>query len=296
MRRAAIRVSSSPHDADDAVADATLALLETAPGDVQNPEAYATTITKRRAVDRIRAQRRSLAREVRYTALACPEEDFTEVVARRDEADWVAEQCEVLLKPVPREILLRVAEDEPVIDIARSLGITERSVESHLLRARRTMRSALARTLAGLLAGFDLSRRQMTAGAVPMVAAAAASLVIVALPHHSPEVALQPTIKPSVAAQEESRPSAVDAGVPLRAPVVVKAARANTAPKSLPAAVAKESTKSPVVTTSIARVTTYEADDGHESENVVVRYMNCLENLSITTTSLTCRDEEPAPY
>lgn len=179
-RRAAARLVGDGPDADDCVS-AAIELAVTS-GPLTTPEGWLVEVTRRRAVDLVRrrtaernAWRRALARQMAGDAL-----DFVENLADYDAARWLATEAESL--PVStRRVLERLGEGASAADIAATLGVTRRSVESHTLRARLHLRAAWARSLAAvaaLLAGVRKLARPSTVGGSAALSAAVASVAV----------------------------------------------------------------------------------------------------------------------
>lgn len=182
MVRVAQSVLRSRADAEECAASAIAQVVAQARLDVENYEAYLVTVVKRRALDMRRAHGRAWRRTVRY---ASHEEvsaaDIAEDVVARAEAVWADTAARRLLSPRVYRLLQMVGDGVPTSQIALELGLTSRAVESHLLRARRVMRAALAHALA-LLGALGFALRRIFVVSAPTTAAAAAVVLLVTAP------------------------------------------------------------------------------------------------------------------
>ncbi|MDI9882834.1 sigma-70 family RNA polymerase sigma factor [Streptomyces sp. HNM0645] len=178
LLKVARRRSMSPEDAEDAVHEAMLRAAENPHLDDERLGAWLTTVTMRLCVDRYRQVSREA--EVRSSPrLVVPRPaPLDEVVCDRAEARWLAVRSGEL--PARQAEALRLkSEDLDVGEVAREMGLSYRTVESLLARARRTLRASLAGTLG--LALWLLGRRPRTGShAHPVVAASAAATLAVA--------------------------------------------------------------------------------------------------------------------
>lgn len=174
---------ASPEDAEDAAHDA----LEAAIGTAERPDsdmAWLSTVARRREVDRVRRR----AREQRVAAGRSADHDPTTVgpeesVVERAHASWLAASLGEL-PSTTREVVDAVGSGMAPAEVARSMNLSPRSVESHLTRARRHLRrlGALGIPLGALL-GWALRRQPgsrsapaAVAFAVPVLATAVALL------------------------------------------------------------------------------------------------------------------------
>ncbi|MCA1674617.1 MAG: sigma-70 family RNA polymerase sigma factor [Actinobacteria bacterium] len=208
---------ASREDAEDATHDALLAAI----GQPQHPQsevAWLSTVAKRRRVDLIRQR----VREDRVPAAASEASDPTavgpeDVVVERAHASWLTASL-TQLPPTTREVVDAVGSGMAPAEVASSMNLSARSVESHLTRARRHLRRMGALGLPiGVLLGWALRSRPGSrvalVAAVPVVAA-----VVVLLPSSRP---LEP--------RPEAAPTAPATALP--APAV-----GAPAPRSLPGA------------------------------------------------------------
>ncbi|MEU2581913.1 sigma-70 family RNA polymerase sigma factor [Streptomyces avermitilis] len=178
LLKVARRRSMSPEDAEDAVHEAMLRAAERPDLDDERLGAWLTTVTMRLCVDRYRQVNRE-AEVHRSPTLAAPGPvPVEEAVCDRAEARWLAVRSGEL--PARQAEALRLkSEDLDVGQVAVRMGLSYRTVESLLARARRTLRSSLAGTLG--LALFLWGRGKPRAGGhtqAAVVTSTAATLVV----------------------------------------------------------------------------------------------------------------------
>lgn len=207
-QRALVRVraaGASKEQAEDCVQDAVVDLLAAKHNSqVEKPEAWLTTVSRRRFVDQLRRRRReqtALARtdaETRILGI-----DPSEAIADRDQARWMAAALDEL-PATTREVVRRAGAGMPQAEIAAELGLSARSVESHLTRARRLLRRlAAAAVLPVCAAAMNAWRWLGGSGVATAKVALAAVSVPVALGTVSmlptaPDQALTPQPPPAV--------------------------------------------------------------------------------------------------
>ena len=91
MVSASRSVLGSSEDAYDCAAEAMAQVLERAPQDVVNAEAFLVTVARRRAIDHYRRGQRERRRDAQLAAYEQTSVvDIAEDVARRAEAAWAA--------------------------------------------------------------------------------------------------------------------------------------------------------------------------------------------------------------
>lgn len=187
MVRAARKVLGSRDEAEDCAGDAVVQVLErpqlAAAG---NLEAMLVTVAKRRALDQLRIREREQRREQRLTAVReTPVEDVAHSVTSSVEEARVDAAVRQLLPAKSYELVRLIADGAAVGEAAQQLGVTKRAAESHLLRARRALREALAHTL--VLIGLGAAGvRRFTTGPAVATTAASAVLVLAALTATAP--------------------------------------------------------------------------------------------------------------
>lgn len=179
---------ASREDAEDATHDALLAAIGQ-PEHPQSEVAWLSTVARRRRVDLIRQR----VREQRVPASAPGACDPTaagpeDEVVDRAHASWLAASL-TQLPATTREVVDAVGAGMAPAEVASSMNLSARSVESHLSRARRHLRrmGALGIPLGAML-GWALRTRP--GSRVAPAALAAAVPVVVAV------VALLPSSKP----------------------------------------------------------------------------------------------------
>ncbi|WP_426568235.1 sigma-70 family RNA polymerase sigma factor [Streptomyces canus] len=185
LLKVARRRSVSLEDAEDAVHEAMLRAAERPDLDDERLAAWLTTVTMRLCVDRHRQVSREAEVHRSPTLVEPGPVPVDEVVCDRAEARWLAVRSGEL--PARQAEALRLkSEDLDVSQVAVRMGLSYRTVESLLARARRTLRNSLAGTL-GLVLFLSGRGRPRAGGHAQAVALAstAATLVVAgfALPH-----------------------------------------------------------------------------------------------------------------
>ncbi|MBC2902247.1 RNA polymerase sigma factor [Streptomyces cupreus] len=178
LLRVARRRSMSLEDAEDAVHEAMLRAAERPDLDDERLAAWLTTVTIRLCVDRYRQVNREAEVRTSPTLIAPGPVPVEEAVCDRAEAKWLAVRSGEL--PARQAEALRLkSEDLDVGQVAVRMGLSYRTVESLLARARRTLRNSLAGTLglALFLWGRGRPRGASQAQAVAL-ASTAATLVV----------------------------------------------------------------------------------------------------------------------
>ncbi|WP_406446357.1 sigma-70 family RNA polymerase sigma factor [Streptomyces sp. NBC_01613] len=181
LLKVARRRSMSPEDAEDAVHEAMLRAAERPDLDDERIGAWLTTVTMRLCVDRYRQVNREAEVRSSPTLVAPGPVPVEEAVCDRAEAKWLAVRSGEL--PARQAEALRLkSEDLDVGQVAVRMGLSYRTVESLLARARRTLRNSLAGTLG--LAVFMWGRGKLRAGGhaqAVAVTSTAATLVVTGL-------------------------------------------------------------------------------------------------------------------
>lgn len=179
---------ASREDAEDATHDALLAAIGQ-PEHPQSEVAWLSTVARRRRVDLIRQR----VRDQRMPASSPGASDPTaagpeDVVVDRAHASWLAASL-TQLPATTREVVDAVGSGMAPSEVASSMNLSTRSVESHLTRARRHLRRMGALSIpVGAMLGWALRARP--GSRVAPAALAAAVPVVVAV------VALLPASKP----------------------------------------------------------------------------------------------------
>ncbi|MEV3992553.1 sigma-70 family RNA polymerase sigma factor [Streptomyces sp. NPDC049837] len=175
LLKVARRRSVSLEDAEDAVHEAMLRAAEQPHLDDERLGAWLTTVTMRLCVDRHRQVHRE-ADPGRAAALVPPgPAPVDELVCDRAEAKWLAVRSGELPARQAEALWLK-SEDLDVGQVARKMGLSYRTVESLLARARRTLRNSLAATLA--LALWLCGRGRPRGTQVVAAASTAATLAV----------------------------------------------------------------------------------------------------------------------
>jgi RNA polymerase sigma factor (sigma-70 family) len=178
LLKVARRRSMSQEDAEDAVHDAMLRAAERPDLDEERLGAWLTTVTMRLCVDRYRQVNREAEVGVSPRLIAPGPVPVEEAVCDRAEAKWLAVRSGELPARQAEALWLK-SEDLDVGQVAVKMGLSYRTVESLLARARRTLRTSLAATLGFVL--YLLSRGRLKAGGKAQavaVASTAATLVV----------------------------------------------------------------------------------------------------------------------
>ncbi|MFJ9906931.1 sigma-70 family RNA polymerase sigma factor [Streptomyces sp. NPDC101152] len=181
LLKVARRRSMSQEDAEDAVHEAMLRAAERPDLDDERLGAWLTTVTMRLCVDRYRQVNREAEVGRRPTLVAPGPVPVEEAVCDRAEAKWLAVRSGEL--PARQAEALRLkSEDLDVSQVAVRMGLSYRTVESLLARARRTLRASLAGTLG--LVMFLVGRGRLRGGGkaqVVAVSSTAATLAVAGL-------------------------------------------------------------------------------------------------------------------
>ncbi|MET7622305.1 sigma-70 family RNA polymerase sigma factor [Streptomyces sp. NPDC005408] len=146
LLKVARRRSMSLEDAEDAVHEAMLRAAERPELDDERLGAWLTTVTMRLCVDRYRQVNRESEVRSQPTLLSPVPVPVEEAVCDRAEARWLARRSGELPARQAEALWLK-SEDLDVGQVAMKMGLSYRTVESLLARARRTLRHSLAATL-----------------------------------------------------------------------------------------------------------------------------------------------------
>lgn len=187
LLKVARRRSASMEDAEDAVHEAMLRAVQQPHLDHERLGAWLTTVTMRLCVDRHRQVSREAEVHTSPTLLAPGPVPVDEAVCDRAEAQWLAVRSGELPARQAEALWLK-SEDLDVGEVAMKMGLSYRTVESLLARARRTLRSSLAATLGMALWLCGRAARPRTgsntqAVAMASTAATLAAAVLLVLPH-----------------------------------------------------------------------------------------------------------------
>jgi RNA polymerase sigma factor (sigma-70 family) len=179
LLKVARRRSMSLEDAEDAVHEAMLRAAERPDLDDERLAAWLTTVTMRLCVDRYRQVNREAEVRTSPTLIAPGPVPVEEAVCDRAEARWLAVRSGEL--PARQAEALRLkSEDLDVGQVAVRMGLSYRTVESLLARARRTLRNSLAATLGFALFLLGRGRPRPVGKAQAVAAASTAATLAVA--------------------------------------------------------------------------------------------------------------------
>ncbi|PAZ16821.1 RNA polymerase subunit sigma [Streptomyces sp. SA15] len=178
LLKVARRRSMSLEDAEDAVHEAMLRAAERPDLDDERLAAWLTTVTMRLCVDRYRQVNREAEVRTSPTLIAPGPVPVDEAVCDRAEAKWLAVRSGEL--PARQAEALRLkSQDLDVGQVAVRMGLSYRTVESLLARARRTLRNSLAATLGVAL--FLLGRGRPRGGGRAQAVAATSTAATLAM-------------------------------------------------------------------------------------------------------------------
>lgn len=184
LLKVARRRSMSLQDAEDAVHEAMARAAERPHLDGDRLGAWLTSVTIRLCIDQHRQLSRDagICRRVGSMLTVPSTVPHEEAVCDRAEAKWLAQQSVELPKNQVEALRLK-AQDFEVAQVAQRIGLTYKAAESVLGRARRTLRAALAATLA-VAVGMWRSRPRLDGGtptaAPPAVLASAGTTLMIA--------------------------------------------------------------------------------------------------------------------
>jgi RNA polymerase sigma factor (sigma-70 family) len=188
VRNAAVRrcqsAGATAEEAEDSVHDALVTMLEAPDGaPVHKPGAWVATVSHRRWVDHVRRGSRERVVLQREQVMKGPDLDPADVVADRDQAQWLVASLKALPKTT-QDVCWAVGKGKSQNEVAKDFGITPRSVESHLTRARRLLRGLRIVAFIPAIAAVERMLRRWPG--VPEVAAAtmpvAVTVAVVMLP------------------------------------------------------------------------------------------------------------------
>jgi RNA polymerase sigma factor (sigma-70 family) len=166
-------------DAEDAVHEAMLRAAENPHLDDERLGAWLTTVTVRICVDRYRQANREAEARTSPTLVAPGPVPVEEAVCDRAEARWLAVRSGELPARQAEALWLK-SEDLDVGQVANKMGLSYRTVESLLARARRTLRNSLAATLSGAVWLVWRGRPGMGGNAKVVVVSSAAAATLTA--------------------------------------------------------------------------------------------------------------------
>jgi RNA polymerase sigma factor (sigma-70 family) len=163
-------------DAEDAVHEAMVRAAERANVDDDRLGAWVTSVTVRLCVDRFRQVSREAQVQMRWVQATLGEATVEEAVCDRAEAVWLAGRSGDLPARQAQALSLQ-AEGLDLSQIAHRTGLSYQAVQSLLARARRTLRAALAGTLAVAVLLWR-GRPRLAGGSAQTVALASAAVTL----------------------------------------------------------------------------------------------------------------------
>lgn len=288
--REATRVLGQRNDAEDCAHDALLAALQRPDSldTARRQDGWITVVARRRSIDHIRRNRRNGALSHSF---GDPDErlapDFSDDIASRLTAQVLAEDI-AELPPATQSVLRQLAAGGTTADAAQALGITKRSADSHLHRARRHLRERWLTALAALTGVFTLARRPARGAAVALAAVPVALLLAVAQEPQAPVLRTQPANVPAIAPTTVER----DPGALLVAAAATEPSQAAHRPPDVE--VASRSSAQPA-TREVAGVTpapntsvkVTHKDDGEDTPPLEA-IQRCLDELTVNPTYVGC--------
>ena len=138
--RLCLAAGATVEEAEDCVHEALVELLEVAdPESVRTPAGWVATVSRRRFIDQVRRRCRERVASRRERAAAIAPVDPADLVADRDLARYLVRSMAALPRTT-REVCAAIGAGKSEADVAESLGLSARAVESHLTRARRRLR------------------------------------------------------------------------------------------------------------------------------------------------------------
>ncbi|MFI9381812.1 RNA polymerase sigma factor [Kutzneria sp. NPDC052558] len=172
--RLCLAAGATVEEAEDCVHEALVELLEVAdPESVRTPAGWVATVSRRRFIDQVRRRCRERVASRREHAAALAPVDPADLVADRDLARYLVRSM-ADLPPTTQEVCAAIGAGKSEADVAESLGLTARAVESHLTRARRRLRKL---RIAIVLPVGVVCARLVQRLAVPLTCAAVATPV-----------------------------------------------------------------------------------------------------------------------
>ena len=198
LLKVARRRSMSFEDAEDAVHEAMVRAMENPQVEDDRLGAWLTTVTMRLCVDRYRQVSREAQARGRSALAPASPAPVEEAVCDRAEARWLARRSEELPARQAQALSLK-SEDLDIEQVARRMGVSYRSAEGLLARARQALRTSLAETL-GLAVWLLRPWRPRPQGAGQAVAVMSTAAALAVLGVTLPAVHQPPGTRPDVSA------------------------------------------------------------------------------------------------
>lgn len=293
--REATRVLGQRDDAEDCAHDALLVALDRPEllDSARREAGWIAVVARRRAIDHIRRKARTGALSHSFgDPDQRREPDFADDVASRLAAKALSEDI-AELPAATQSVLRQLAAGGTTADAARALGITKRSADSHLQRARRHLGDRWMSALTALTGAFTLARRPARGAVVALAATPVALMLAVTQEPQSRALRTQPASVPAIgepALTVERNPAVV-------APLVAAAAEqvpTEAAPRPRSVEVAnRPNTRSalrevvgvtPAPDTSVTVTHTGDGEDTPPVEAV----QRCLDELTVSATYVGC--------
>lgn len=285
MVRVCERVLGSRDDAEDCASEALLQAFADGLDDVENVEAWLVAIAKRRAMDVLRRRVRNRTQLLRLASRCdVSDADPAERVADEAEARWLSARADELLTAPARAVLRVVADGGSVNDAAHRLAMTRRSAESHLHRARLTLRAARVALPAFVLAAVRSLRRPVSAPSVALMATVAMVAPAYLTPAR-PDRPVNPVVVPVVSDVKADSPKA---GGAERTPTNARATRSVTGSRVV------AGVRTPAPKRNVARVPTSAAVVGVSMQarggpsDFPGAVMDCLERFEVLGEHIGC--------
>lgn len=167
MMRSIWRIVRQREAAEDALQDA-LAVIWRKRDTVArhpNPQALILKISVAAAYDAVRKSRRRLSREIPGLPEHLADRSAAPVTQESEDRSLRAAILEAIGRLPKRQataVLLRIVEEEPYEEIARTMGCSETTARIHVMRARAALARRLAQHRPGLAAELERTREEMS--------------------------------------------------------------------------------------------------------------------------------------
>lgn len=292
--REARRVLGSSSESEDCAQDVLVSVLARPEplASAERPDAWLTTVARRRAIDRVRQEQRRVSVSTHQVA-ADPRlvEDLADAVADRLAAEALAADVHALPRAT-RAVLGHLAQGQTTAEAAEALGISKRAADSHLHRARIALRSRWSSALAASVGLLAVLRRP--ASGATAVAAVPIALLLAAggqpVDRDLPATTGAPTSQSSPAPSGPDAMESVEAPAPavgigaVQPPPVARAGSST----SVPGRRASQSHRVARVAPAPRTAVELRSEDDGEDTPAVEAVQRCLEDLVVTTQHIGC--------